>query len=99
MPHDQRPRNAWKHGGYSNLGVLPGENVREFRRLHQSLIDEWKPSGPTECDAVLSLAKCMWRKSRLTIYAQIAAARPKVRDPLQEALDVYEAGLARRSVR
>ena len=38
----QRPRtlNAWKHGGYSNLGVLPGEDPREFERLHQSLIDE-----------------------------------------------------------
>src|SRR6266487_1500871 len=42
---------------------------------------------------VLSLAKCMWRKSRLIIYAQLAAARTKVNDvdPLQSALDAYEA--------
>jgi hypothetical protein len=95
VPQRPRHRNAWKHGGYSNLGVLPGENAQEFKRLHQSLIDELEPSGPTECDAVLSLAKCMWRKSRLTIYAQIAAARTKVNDvhPLQEALDAYEAAL------
>jgi hypothetical protein len=69
--------NAWKHGGYSNLGVLPGEEPREFDLVHQSLIEEWEPSGPTECDIVLNLAKCMWRKSRLTIYAQAAAARTK----------------------
>jgi hypothetical protein len=93
VPQRPRLRNAWKHGGYSNLGVLPGENAQEFKRLHQSLIDEWEPSGPTECDAVLSFAKCMWRKSRLTIYAQLAAARTKVNDvdPLQSALDAYEA--------
>src|SRR3981081_3145501 len=75
MSYDRRPRNAWKHGGYSNLGVLPGENPQEFNRLHQSLIAEYEPSGPTECDAVLSVATCMWRKSRLTIYARAAAAR------------------------
>jgi len=94
MSHYQRPRNAWKHGGYSNLGVLPGENAKEFRRLYQSLIEEYEPSGPTECDAVLSLANCMWRKSRLTIYAQTAAASAKLNDvdPLQAALDAYEAG-------
>jgi hypothetical protein len=67
--------NAWKHGGYSNLGVLPGEDAREFERLHQSLVDEYMPSGPTESDLVMSLAKYMWRKSRLTIYAQAAEAR------------------------
>src|SRR5438876_10524053 len=73
----RRPTNAWKHGGHSNLGVLPGEDPEEFDRHHQSLIGEFKPSGPTECDIVLSLAKCMWRKSRLGFYAQAAAARLK----------------------
>jgi hypothetical protein len=93
MSHHQRPRNAWKHGGYSNLGVLPGENAQEFNRLHQSLIDEWEPSGPMECDTVLSFAKCMWRKSRLTIYLQIADARTKADfvDPLQPAFDAFAA--------
>jgi hypothetical protein len=70
-----RPLNAWKHGGYSNLGVLPGEDPQEFERLHQSLIDEYMPSGPSECDMVMSLARYMWRKSRLTIYGQATKAR------------------------
>jgi hypothetical protein len=93
MSYDRRPRNAWKHGGYSNLGVLPGESAHVFKRLHQSLIDELEPSGPTECDAVLSLAKCMWRKSRLAIYALIAEPRTKADfvDPLQPAIDAYAA--------
>jgi hypothetical protein len=73
----QRPLslNAWKHGGYSNLGVLPGEDPEEFDRFHRSLIEEFEPSGPTECDIVLSLANSMWRKSRLNIYALAAEAR------------------------
>jgi hypothetical protein len=70
------PTNSSKHEGYSNLGVLPGEDPEEFDRHHQSLIDEFEPSGPTECDVVLSLAKCMWRKSRLDIYARAGFRRP-----------------------
>jgi hypothetical protein len=75
MPERPRTFNAWKHGGYSNLDVLPGEDPKQFNLLHQSLIDEFAPSGPTECDVVLNLTKCMWRKSHLSIYAKAAAAR------------------------
>jgi hypothetical protein len=92
MSQRPRPLNAWKHGGYSNLGVLPGEDPREFDRLHKSLIDEWEPSGPTEHDAVLGMAKCMWRKSRLTIYAHAQAQKilaTDFEDPLQDAWDAY----------
>jgi hypothetical protein len=99
MSYDRRSRNAWKHGGYSNLGVLPGESAQVFKRLQQSLIDELEPSDPTECDAVLSLAKCMWRKSRLAIYGQITTARTKANDvdPLQKALDAFKAARSKRN--
>jgi hypothetical protein len=70
-----RSLNALKHGGYSNLGVLPGEDPKEFTRFHQSVIADLDPSGPIECDIVLNLAKCLWRKSRLGIYAVAEAAR------------------------
>ena len=94
MTKSPRPLNAWKHGGYSNLGVLPGEDPKEFDDFHPSLIEEWQPSGATECDAVLSLAKCMWRKSRMNIYRQAAAARKTFAgaesDPLQFYWDACE---------
>ena len=67
--------NAWKHGAYSNLGLLPGENRSEYMRFLDDLFAEWAPRGPTETDTVVSLAKCMWRKSRLVIYAKAARAR------------------------
>jgi hypothetical protein len=53
-----RPRNALKHGDYANLGVL-----------HQRVVGEFKPSGPTEHDVVLSPAKRLRRKPRLQIEA------------------------------
>jgi hypothetical protein len=76
---------AW---GYSNLDVLPGEDPQEFERLHQSLIDEYMPSGPSECDMVMSLARYMWRKSRLTIYAHAAAVRKDWGDAFAGASEI-----------
>ena len=46
------------------MAILPGEEPREFEELHSALIEEWTPVGPTEEDAVLSIAKGMWRKHR-----------------------------------
>ena len=43
--------NARTHGLYAKLD-LQAEDVDEFDNLHQSLIDEWKPEGPTECNCV-----------------------------------------------
>ena len=67
--------NAFKHGAFAEAVILPGEDINEFKELHQSLINEWKPEGPTEHDAVLSLAKCMWRKRRFARYQQNEVAR------------------------
>jgi hypothetical protein len=38
--------------------------VGEFIELYAAVIEEWQPSGPTEADAVFSLADLMWRKRR-----------------------------------
>jgi len=63
-------QNAVKHGVFAEVVILPGEDVKEFEVLHQSLINEWGPDGPTEHDAVSTLAKCVWRKRRLVRYQQ-----------------------------
>jgi hypothetical protein len=91
MPETKRPLNAWKHGGYSSLGVLPGEDPEEFNHLHQSLVREWQPLGASECDTVLSIAKCTWRKNRLTIYSQLEVRKQSVaEDPLSRAWDAWD---------
>jgi hypothetical protein len=63
LPQRKRP-NALKHGIFAGNPTIPGEDVREFADLYAELIVEWQPSGPTEADAVYSLADLMWRKRR-----------------------------------
>jgi len=56
--------NAQKHGVFSINPTIPGEDPREFEALHSAVINEWNPSGPTEYDAVFSIADAIWRKLR-----------------------------------
>jgi hypothetical protein len=56
--------NALKHGVFSDNPAVRGENSREFDELVSALINEWQPSGPTEEEAVYSIAHDMWRKRR-----------------------------------
>jgi hypothetical protein len=65
VPKRKRP-NAQKHGVFAfvDFPTMPGEDVREYAELCTALVDEWEPSGPTEIDAVFSLADLMWRKLR-----------------------------------
>jgi hypothetical protein len=60
----KRP-NATKHGVFAATAILPGEDPAEFKELYSELIAEWRPDGATEQDAVLSIAKAVWRKRRL----------------------------------
>jgi hypothetical protein len=57
--------NASKHGGFSQDLVLPDEKSEDFEQLHQSLIDEWSPTGALEEDTVLTLAQGIWLKRRV----------------------------------
>jgi len=74
--------NALKHGVFAQGLILPGENEKEFAELYLSLINEWAPQGTTECDAVLTIAKAMWRKRRLQKFRR-AEVRRRMLDPAQ----------------
>ena len=69
IPQSKRP-NAQSHGVFSASPTIEGEDPHEFQELHSALIDEWQPSGPTEEDAVFSLADLMWRKRRAQRFVQ-----------------------------
>ena len=60
--------NAIKHGAFSSILILPWESRAEFAGLYDELIAEWKPIGRTEQDAVLSIAKGIWRKRRMQAF-------------------------------
>jgi hypothetical protein len=59
---------ALKHGAYSSMALLPGENPVEFRELHQCLIAELAPGGALEEHIVATIARLTWRKQNLAIF-------------------------------
>ncbi len=63
--------NAQKHGVFTTMAILPGEDPKEFKKLHSDLMEEWAPAGATEEDAVLSIAKGVWRKRRVQEFLAI----------------------------
>jgi hypothetical protein len=81
-----RRLNAVIHGAFAKTAILPGEDPAEFEELHSALIEEWVPVGPTEEDAVLSIAKGIWRKRRAQKFldAQVERCRFVPEHPLYD---------------
>jgi hypothetical protein len=69
--------NALKHGAYSELVILPGEDPAAFETLKRSLFDEYKPSGPSEESTMTSIAKAMWQLQRLGLYEHVQYLRAR----------------------
>jgi len=78
--------NALKHGAFADAAILPGEDPQEFEELHSALIEEWMPIGPTEEDAVLSIAKGVWRKRRMQKFLEVKLLKAAF-DPKHPAYD------------
>jgi hypothetical protein len=58
----------------------------EYKALLSMLIDEWKPSGLMQHDAVCTIASCMWRKKRVPHYIRASMAARMV-DPKSNGYD------------
>jgi hypothetical protein len=78
--------NALKHGVFAEMTILPWEDPQEFRHLYAMLVEEWKPVGPTEQDAVLNIAKGIWRKRRMQRFLPREMERCRL-DPDHPAYD------------
>ena len=72
-----RVHPALKHGAYSAMGVLPGENQAEFEKLHRELVTEHNPSGAHENDIVVNMARLLWRKRNLRTLNTAEFARDR----------------------
>lgn len=66
----QKRPNAQKHGAYATTLIVSGEDPQEFQDLYSGLAEEWMPVGATEEDAVLSIAKAVWRKRRVQKFLE-----------------------------
>ena len=62
---NDRRHNALKHGAFAKELVILHEDKNDFDELHQSCVQELKPSGQMEEEVVLAIAKYMWRKRRI----------------------------------
>jgi hypothetical protein len=60
--------SALKHGVYSAMSVIPGEDANECDKFVRAVVDEFDPQGPTEEDIVYDIARLLWRKAHLTNY-------------------------------
>jgi hypothetical protein len=59
---------ALRHGVYSGLTLLPGEDAAAFEKFHRELVAEHNPIGCSEREIVANLAGLMWRRQHLSIY-------------------------------
>ncbi len=66
---------ALKHGVYSSLGVLPGEDPAEFEIFVKEIRSEYAPTGRSEEDLVDILARLMWRRLHLSTFKVAERAR------------------------
>jgi hypothetical protein len=84
--HNNRWRNALKHGGFSATRILPGESAAEFEKLHQALIAEFRPNGALEEDTVASMAHLLWRKKNLVTFRMAQRAQQRVIEIQEEMI-------------
>ncbi len=73
----RRIHPALKHGGYSGMSLLPGEDPAEFEKRHKELIAEYAPTGQHEHEIVETMARLMWRKRCLWSYGLAELARKR----------------------
>lgn len=67
--------SALRHGAYSGLALLPGEDPVEFEGLHQALIHEHKPVGSSEKHLIMQITQCIWRLQNLSTYRRAERAQ------------------------
>src|SRR5262245_37466427 len=70
----KRP-SALKHGDYSGLTLMTGEDPAAFKRLHRDLVAELNPQGRLEEETVAEIARLLWRKQNLSNYEIVQLTR------------------------
>lgn len=69
--------SALRHGVYSNLGPLPGEDPAEFEKFRRGIFAEYNINGRSEEVIGDNLARLMWRRHNLSTYGLAKHVREK----------------------
>jgi hypothetical protein len=75
------PSNALKHGAFSEVLILPGEDPAAFEELKRSLFAEYNVSGCSKESTMTSIAKAMWQLQRLGVYEHVQYLRARGDSP------------------
>ena len=68
---------ALRHGVYSGMALLPGEDHVAYEKFRHDILTEYKPAGRSEEDIVMNMADLMWRRQNLMTYRVAENARDK----------------------
>jgi hypothetical protein len=91
------PSNALKHGAFSEVLILPGEDPAAYEKLKKSLFAEYNVSGCSEESTMTSIAKTMSQLQRLGVYEHVQFLRagrgPKssgeLKNSMKEAIENF----------
>jgi hypothetical protein len=67
--------NAYKHGAFAKVTVLPWEDQARFDSMYEAFREELQPEGPTEEAIVLEIADVHWRKQRCRFGQMLQAVK------------------------
>ena len=73
--------SALKHGAFSEILILPGEDPQDFEKLKNELFAEYKPSGISEERVMMAIARAFWQERRLVLFQQVQHARARKSRP------------------
>jgi hypothetical protein len=68
---------ALRHGVYSGLGPLPGEDPAAFEKFRREIFAEYNINGRSEEAIGDNLVRYMWRREHLSTYALAEHAKQK----------------------
>jgi hypothetical protein len=71
LKDDGEKPSALKHGAFSKILFLPGEDPAEFDVLRSGLISEYRPEGKSEEETIEEIARTMWVGRRTGVYQHV----------------------------
>jgi hypothetical protein len=90
--------SALKHGAFSEILILPGEDPAAFAALKRSLFEEYEVSGCSEESTMTAIAKTIWQLWRLNVYEHVLHLRAgksaghsekNGKNPVSEAINAF----------
>jgi hypothetical protein len=67
-----------KHGAFSAMTLMPGEDAAAYEHLHAQLVAELCPAGVLEEDIVSSIARLIWRRRNLATLRAAKLAQDRL---------------------